>query len=357
MKQSYRIALITAFIVSLWIISAILFPGEKTDSYTENKQKEIPLTKVRVEQRQAVEKPISLTILGLTKAIRKIDIRAETSGLVQEIYAIKGSFLRADDELVRLDLKNRPANLKKAKANLSKALTDLKAAEKLAKSGVRAQTNLAQAQAIYEDAVAAVSAIQLDIANTIITSPIHGLFHKKHVNIGDFIDIGDPVATMLDLKTILVTGSVTEANIRDIQIGTVGKAKLLGGKTYTGVVTYKSAIADPKTRTFEIELRIDNEAREIAEGMTAELTVPIRKERAHFISPAALTLSDDGKIGVKLINDKHQVAFHPVTILDHSKEGIWLTGLPENIQLIIVGQEFVSHGQTVQPVFVETEKN
>lgn len=358
MKKSYKIAAVIAVIVVVWVLTAIIFPGdqkEANDTYKDDK-KEV-LVSVRVEKHEAKEKAISLTILGLTKAIRKVDLRAETSGLVDEIFALKGSRVRTDDTILKLNLKNRPADLKKAKAALAKAKIDLEAAEKLSRSGVRAKTALAEAQATYEEALANVSAIELDIDNTNIKAPIDGIFHKKEVNIGDFVDVGEKVATILDLSSILVTGSITEANIQDIKLGTIGTARILGGKEHTGVITYKSAIADPKTRTFEIELRISNEDLTVSEGMTAELTIPLKKEVAHFVSPAVLTLSDQGQIGVKIVDENNMVRFKPVGILDHSREGIWLTGLEDEVNLIVVGQEFVTPGQKVKPIFIENKKS
>lgn len=358
-KKSYKLAGIIALIVAIWILVAIIFPGNGHQEDAENsayKEKEQELVEVRVVKKKAEETNLDLTILGITKALRTVEIRSQTSGQVKEIYRLKGSQVKQGDLLVRLAIKNRLADLKKAKAALERTKIELEAAQKLSKSGVRALTQVAQARASYEEALASVSAIELDIKNTQISSPVDGVFDKKNVSVGDFVDVAEKVASIVDLSAILVTGSVTEADIPFIKIGTIGKARILGGKEYVGSITYKSAVADPKTRTFEIELRIDNEDRSISQGMTAEMTIPLRKEKAHFVSPAVLTLSDEGKIGVKILDGDNIVRFKPVTILNHSKEGIWLTNLDDEINLIVVGQEFVSDGQKVKPKFFEYDR-
>ncbi|MEX2409743.1 MAG: efflux RND transporter periplasmic adaptor subunit, partial [Rhodovibrionaceae bacterium] len=63
---------------------------------------------------------------------------------------------------------------------------------------------------------------------------------------------------------------------------------------------------------------------------------------------------EDGAIGVKLVGPNNVVVFHPVEILENTSEGLWVTGLPETVTLITVGQEFVIEGETVQPVDEES---
>ena len=71
---------------------------------------------------------------------------------------------------------------------------------------------------------------------------------------------------------------------------------------------------------------------------------------AHFVSPAILTLTDQGVLGVKSLEADNIVGFHPVRILESAPNGVWIGGLPEEVTLITVGQEFVAVGQAVRPV-------
>jgi multidrug efflux system membrane fusion protein len=61
---------------------------------------------------------------------------------------------------------------------------------------------------------------------------------------------------------------------------------------------------------------------------------------------SVLTLDDDGVLGVRSV-ENNIVAFHPVTILKDTREGVWVTGLPASIDIITIGQEFVLPGQKV----------
>ena len=66
-----------------------------------------------------------------------------------------------------------------------------------------------------------------------------------------------------------------------------------------------------------------------------------------------MTLTDDGAVGVKVVNAADEVEFHPVTLLQDLTEGVWIGGLPATVRVITVGQEFVVEGQRVMPVLDE----
>jgi multidrug efflux system membrane fusion protein len=88
----------------------------------------------------------------------------------------------------------------------------------------------------------------------------------------------------------------------------------------------------------------------VRDGVTARLSIPVGQEPAHLVSPSILTLTDDGVVGVKLLDADDRVRFQEVDILDDTREGVWIAGLPERVTLITVGQNFVNVGQKVAPV-------
>jgi membrane fusion protein, multidrug efflux system len=115
-------------------------------------------------------------------------------------------------------------------------------------------------------------------------------------------------------------------------------------------VRYISSTADEMTRTFRVELEIPNPSRRLVHGVSSEMHLPLPPVSAHLVSPAILTLADDGTLGVKLVNDQGIVEFHPATIIGDGPQGVWLGGLPKSATFITVGQEFVVAGQKVEPV-------
>ena len=102
-------------------------------------------------------------------------------------------------------------------------------------------------------------------------------------------------------------------------------------------------------------MHVPNPGSEIRAGMTARLTIESGQIRAHTLSPALLTLADDGTIGVKTVDEYDRVRFYPVTIEGSGDSGVTVTGLPDVVSVISVGQGFVIEGQTVVPVQNEAD--
>ena len=99
-----------------------------------------------------------------------------------------------------------------------------------------------------------------------------------------------------------------------------------------------------------VEIVIPNRDRTVRDGITAQIRLFASELRAHFLSPALMTLDEMGRLGVKAVDENDRVIFHPVRILADRTNGIWVDGLPDRLTLITVGQEFVRTGQRIEPV-------
>ena len=77
------------------------------------------------------------------------------------------------------------------------------------------------------------------------------------------------------------------------------------------------------------------------------MTIYIDKVIAHKIPSSILVLSDEGKLGVRYVNNDNIVQFSEVIIFEDSKDGLWVAGLPSCVNLIVEGQGFVEEGQAV----------
>ncbi|MEO1200684.1 MAG: efflux RND transporter periplasmic adaptor subunit, partial [Pseudomonadota bacterium] len=127
---------------------------------------------------------------------------------------------------------------------------------------------------------------------------------------------------------------------------------LVTGETRPAGVSFNASTADDDTRTIRIELTVDNEDQAIKSGLTSRISVKLPPTQAHYVKPSALTLADDGTVGVRVAVDD-SARFLPVTILGGDRDGIWLGGLPDQIDLIVVGQEYVTDGTALDITRVE----
>jgi multidrug efflux system membrane fusion protein len=165
-------------------------------------------------------------------------------------------------------------------------------------------------------------------------------------SVGSMLGAGAPCATIVQLDPMLFVGNVPEVRIGLAKLGLPASIKTVTGDTVDGKVSYIASTADPATRSFVIEIEIPNADGKVRDGVTAEATVNVGTAPAHLLPQSVLTLDDEGIVGVRAVEDS-KVAFYPITILQDTREGVWVTGLPPKVDVITVGQESVQAGQTV----------
>jgi len=159
-------------------------------------------------------------------------------------------------------------------------------------------------------------------------------------------------ACFLQLDPIKLVGFVPEAQVDRVVVGAQAGARLSSGREVVGEVTFISRSADPQTRTFRVEITVPNPDQRIRDGQTADILIQTDGTPAHMLPASAMTLSDEGTLGVRVVEDGI-VRFTPVQMLRDTATGVWLTGLPEVADVITVGQEFVTDGVPVRVTYEE----
>ena len=350
LKPSFRAALVMAVVVVLWIGSGLFKGGDDGHPSAADAGKGPVVPTVRTQVLTAMDRQGQISLFGRTKALRGVTLKAETGGEVETLVVAKGARVAKGDEIIRLAMDDRSAKLAEALAHLDAAQIDYDGAKKLSKQGYRSRLKLAESKSNLEAARARMEAAQLDADRTAIRAPFGGIVDDIPVEIGDALPVGGTAARLIDLSSVLVTADISERYAAVLALGASADVMLGDGRKFQGHVRYVSRSSQTATRTFPIEIIIDTPSGEIAEGLTAEVRIWLNAGRAHKITPAILALSDGGIIGVKSVSDDNMVHFIPVELVADTPEGIWVSGLPDTVRLIVVGQDFVRDGQKVTPV-------
>ena len=207
-----------------------------------------------------------------------------------------------------------------------------------------------EAVALLEAARTELTRAELDRKYMTVRATFDGALQARMVEIGDFVAVGDPIASFVDNRKIIVSASLSEFDARYVDVGNTAEARLATGERVSGKIRYVAPVADEATRTFEVELEVDNSDGSLRAGGSAELFIPAERVFAHRVSPSLLTLDDAGNVGVKIINESGAVEFVVADIALSSNDGVWLAGLPKMATIITVGQGFVSSGAIVEAV-------
>ena len=352
--KRYKSWLVSAAITSaiaLWLVSGQIGSDNSDQDVAPvaNQQSE-DRPNVRVRRQTAEEVTRTITVNGRTAPARIVDINAETDGRVVAVGRERGDRLDRGDVIVQLDERDRRARHSQAVATVKQRELEFAAREKLLGDSYVSEAQLQEAAALLETAKAELRRSELDIDYMVVRAPFDGALQERHVEIGDFVKVGDPIASFVDDRMLIVSASISEYDAHYIVKGEEGTAELATGEIVTGVIRYMAPVADEATRTFNVELAIDNAAGAYRAGMTAKLMIPGETVSAQRVSPSLLTLDDEGNLGVKTLNDAGVVEFHPADVVMSSSDGIWIAGLPHLTTLITVGQGFVNEGALVKAI-------
>ncbi len=357
------------------------------------------LVKVMVRKLMAQEVDSAVILRGQTEAARQVDVRSETSAIVTSEPIRKGTQVAKGDAMCVLDPGTRGAALdeerarlaearsrvpeaearvQEAKARLEEAEINQNAAVRLIKDGFASQTRVASADATtaaakagvtsatsglsaarsgIQAATAAVAGAETEIERLTISAPFSGLLESDTAELGSLLQPGALCATIIQLDPIKLVGFVPETEVNRVFLGAQAGARLAaGGREVIGEVTFLSRAADPETRTFRVEIRVPNTDLTIRDGQTAEIAIASAGVKAHLIPQSAMTLDDDGRLGVRLVDADAVVVFAPIEIMRDTIKGVWVTGLPPEADVIIIGQEYVTAGVKVAPTWEEVSQ-
>ena len=407
MKKSIFIAFSILLLVVGWIGSGQFTnvnAQDDTSTITESNTKTVEKvlvedtgSKVEVREFNFSQIDQSIELQGQTTHNKKIDVKSETTGNIINIAFKRGDKVSKGEELIKISIENRKELLNSAKKDLDRLNKELELNEKnkinrlsqnkeliklyeiefasakqLIDKGLSSKSklslasfNLANARSDQEDILITFESqqssigaqianvrsqlknIELDLDKTVINSPFSGIISDKMIEESEYITPGNIMFTIIDLNPIKIQGYLSEFDVNKVSLGTKAIIENTNGLKKTGTISFISPSAETSARTFEITIEADNADLSFKSGITTKITIAGSELKAHKIPPSILTLQDDGTVGVKAVNDENIVIFYPTTSVKDTIGGIWVSGLPDKVNLIVTGQEYVAVGESV----------
>jgi multidrug efflux system membrane fusion protein len=307
---------------------------------------------VRVSRVQASTYTETVNVRGITQAFRHVEIMAEAAGRVIATPVARGARVNRGDVLCEIAVDNREAELQEAQSRELEARLEYEGSLGLRERSLVSEVSVAQLKSTLDSATAAVGRAQLTLDRTKVRAPFGGILETRAVEVGDYLNMGAQCGSLLDDQPMLLVGQVPEQNVSKLILGNAVEGELVTGGRVSGRLTFVARAADPVSRSYRIEVELEASRDPIRQGISTEIMVAASDITAHMIPPSAITLDDAGAVGVKALDADNTVLFYPVTIVGESTEmgvaGFWVTGLPEQVILITLGQELVFPGQTVR---------
>ena len=299
----------------------------------------VPSAEAQVPSAEASVEEARARVLEANARLREAQINSNAaSRLSEEGFASQTRVAQTEAEV-----EGARAQIVSAEAALKAALSGLESAA----AGIEA------ANAGVESARASVASAEKEIDNLTISAPFSGLLESDTAELGSLLQTGGLCATVIRLDPMVLVGFVPETQVNEVERAAPAVAELSSGDQVEGKVVFVSRAADETTRTFRVEVEVPNPDYLLRDGQTAEIRIQAEGQEAHLLPQSALTLNDDGMLGVRVVSEASQAEFVQVRLLRDTPTGVLITGLPESAEVIIIGQEFVGDGVPVDPSFQE----
>lgn len=321
--------------------------GKKPD-VAEAKPTQNTTPSVQAKVTPQVMRDVQVLMRGRTEGARTVIVRSETAGAVAATPVVEGSVVRQGQVLCRLAVDARQASLDQARANLRSRQLQRQAAAQLAEKGYRSQTQVLEIQAALDAAQAQVRAAEVALEQVNIRAPFNGVFDRRDAEIGSYLAPGQACGTMIELNPLVVYGDVPETEAYKLRVGAPATARLVSGELMNGKVRYVARDADPQSRTYRVEIAVPNPNLAVRSGLSAEVRVNIGAGAAHLVPVSSIVLDASGRQGIRFVEAGGKVGFTPVTVMEETGEGAWVSGLSGPVRVITVGQSYVAEGQKVQ---------
>ena len=419
MRRSYLWALLIAVGVVGWMASGMFsseVPQTKNvdEANAEEADNDKPVKQLTVKAMKVENEKTALQVRasGVTRTSFDLEVMNRRQDFVRNIRGKEASWVRKGDVIIELSKGTLEADLAAARAERQAAnaayndakkrfssdgtlAAQLNAAEaelaaikatydstvklverglatELALSNQRAQvkaaeTRLFELQSLSQEkeisasyaslkAVdARIASLQEQLSFTSITAPQDGWLEAVHVEVGEYIGSNSAVARLLGLQEIILDAPIPQSNVNDVTVGDMAEVEIIGGGVHSGRVSKISTIANEATRTFTVEISLNNNDGNLRAGMSAEANVTINMVDAFQISPAHLNVDEDGQLTVKIVDENQKVAIAPVELVSTNGNTAFISGLADETIVLAAGQAFLSAGERVKYEIVAGE--
>jgi multidrug efflux system membrane fusion protein len=133
-------------------------------------------------------------------------------------------------------------------------------------------------------------------------------------------------------------------------VGDSGEAVVAGKVVKQASISYLARQADPMTQGYRLEAEMVNNA-QLRAGLSVQLDIKATAVNGHLVPASTILLNDLGQTVIRVLDNERVVKSYKVTVIGESAQGMWVAGLPEQVVLVTVGQNYIIEGEQVEPSF------
>jgi len=341
------------------LIAIILMPAKKREApATEASPVNVKVMTVTSEPQLAD----TFKLPAVVEPNRIVTVSAEVSGRIESIPPEEGDKVLAGDLLIKLNTDLIRPEFESAKAQVDRDQIEFDRMTSLTEGNAATQRDMDNATSQLAISKARLEGIGARLERANIFAPTAGVLNDLLVEEGEFVDVGNPVARVVDTDTVKVVVEIPERDIAffavgekaDIFVETKGQARSLDTKgqarSLVGTISFISELADPRTRTTRMEIILDNKQRLLRSGQIVHVSLTRQVLKDAILIPLLAVIPMEDSKAVYVVNST-QAKRREVKLGIIRRDKIQITsGLEPGDKLIIAGHRFVAPGQKVNIV-------
>ncbi len=333
-------------IIIIWMAPGFL--GSKKEEQAINKKDDTQ--KVFVVSAQKIQNRDTFKVVrasGVLKPVYEIDVLSKKDGEVKDLVRQRGQTVMKNDIILEIDKGTILQQLEAGEAALRLEQKNYSIAESLSKKNMTSELNLVRAEAALTRAKADVATLRNNLNNSTVLAGIDGVLESLDVEAGQFVKKNQNIGKIIDLSKMLLFAPVAQTDVAKISLSDEVVINITGVGNKRGVVKRIASSASEATRTFVVEIEINNKDRSLKAGMSAEVGILVEKVQAFSISPAHLVIGEDGSLKVKTVRNS-KVYEKDVFLVRTSGDFALVSGLENDEVVLTTGQAFVSPGDEIE---------
>jgi len=347
--KTFKNSLYLIPVVALMILASCGTPADEEATQAEVRQRIVAVETMKIELTQFEDR---IRVNGNVSAHDDAVISVETAGQVQFV-AERGTRVKKGDVILRLDDRLLRANFEATKTGFELAEDAFKRQEALYADSVISTMQYLQSKAQRDQAAAQFTAIQKQLEDAQLKAPFDGRIEERLTSEGQFVGPGTPVLRLINTDQVKISGGVPERYAGRIEQGSDVEISFrsYGLDSKTAKVQFVGNLINPDSRTFPVEVILNNSDGSVKPRMVVEMRVVRNELTQSIIVPRTSIIRNDLGLSVFLIQDQNgekRAVQRPVTVALSSGDFMVIEeGLQPGDEIVTAGFTSLNDGDLV----------
>lgn len=236
-----------------------------------------------------------IAAVGSGRARQQVTLTTRVAGVIAEVLFEGGTKVEAGQALIKLNAEPEAIAVETAEAQRAQAADTVERYKQLNEASI-SRVARAEAETALKVADAALRRARDDLERMTIKAPFAGIMGLSNLQAGDYLGVGNPVATIDDRTTLLIEFTVPEAVASSMKKDLPVRASLISrtGEIYNGKIQAVGTRIDPVSRTLTVRAEIPNPSLALIPGSTFSITVQLPGQQAPMVPALAIQWNREG---------------------------------------------------------------